>query len=220
MTKEDSPIKLYGYFRSSTSYRLRIALNLKGLAFENVPVNLVTGENKDAAFTRRNPFGSLPMLEAAGRDRAQSMALLEWLDEAYPEPRLLPADIEARYTVRELAYGIATEIHAVNNLPVLQYRKAPRGHTQDEVDTWYRHWLARTLNPVEARLAQLGTGDFLYGDAPGLFEIVLIPQLANARRFDYDLSASPHMTRIEAACLALPAFAAAHPDQQIDAPES
>ena len=183
-----------------------------------MPVNLVTAENKDEAFTSRNPFGSLPMLEADGRDRAQSMALLEWLDEAYPKPRFLPADIEARYTVRELAYGIATEIHAVNNLPVLKYLKDPLGHTQDEIDTWYRHWLARTLNPVEARLAQLGAGDFLHGDAPGLFEIVLIPQLANARRFNYDLTNSPHMTRIETACLALPAFAAAHPDKQIDAP--
>jgi len=212
-------MKLYGYFRSSTSYRLRIALGLKELDFENVPVNLVTAENKDAAFTVRNPFGSLPMLEADGRDRAQSMALLEWLDEAYPQAPFLPADIEARYTVRELAYGIATEIHAVNNLPVLKYLKDPLGHTQDEIDVWYRHWLARTLVPVEARLAQLRTGDFLHADAPGLFEIVLIPQLYNARRFDYDLSASPHLTRIEAACLALPAFAAAHPDRQVDAPE-
>jgi maleylacetoacetate isomerase/maleylpyruvate isomerase len=212
-------MKLYGYFRSSTSYRLRIALNLKGLAFENIPVSLITGENKAPEFTARNPFGSLPMLEADGRDRAQSMALIEWLDEAYPAPPLLPADIEARYTVRELAYGIATEIHAVNNLPVLKYLKDPLGHTQGEIDTWYRHWLARTLNPVEARLAALGAGDFLHGDAPGLFEVVLIPQLANARRFDYDLSASPHMTRIEAACCALPAFAAAHPDKQHDSPE-
>jgi maleylacetoacetate isomerase len=210
-------MKLYGYFRSSTSYRLRIALNLKRLAFANIPVNLVNAENKSPGFTQRNPFGSLPMLEADGRDRAQSMALLEWLDEAYPDPAFLPRDIEARYTVRELAYAIATEIHAVNNLPVLKYLKDPLGHSQDEIDVWYRHWLARTLDPVEARLAQLQTGDFLHGDAPGLFEVVLIPQLANARRFAYDLSNSPHMTRIEAACCALPAFAAAHPDNQIDA---
>ena len=210
-------MRLFGYFRSSTSYRLRIALNLKGLAFENVPVSLLAGENKAPEFLARNPFGSLPMLEADGRDRAQSMALLEWLDEAYPHPAFLPKDIEARYTVRELAYGIATEIHAVNNLPVLKYLKDPLGHTQDEIDLWYRHWLKRTLDPVEARLAQLQMGDFLHGDAPGLFEVVLIPQLANARRFAYDLSASPHMTRIEAACLALPAFMAAHPDNQIDA---
>lgn len=213
-------MKLYGYFRSSTSYRLRIALNLKGLAFENVPVNLVTAENRAPGFTARNPFGSLPMLAADGRDRAQSMALLEWLDEAYPAPPLLPRDIEARYTVRELAYAIATEIHAVNNLPVLKYLKDPLGHTQDEIDTWYRTWLARTLVPVEARLGQLGARDFLHGDAPGLFEVVLIPQLYNARRFAHDLGASPHLARIEAACLGLPAFAAAHPDRQPDSPEN
>jgi maleylacetoacetate isomerase/maleylpyruvate isomerase len=211
-------MRLFGYFRSSTSYRLRIALNLKGLTFENVPVNLVTAEQKGEAFTSRNPFGSVPMLEADGRDRAQSMALLEWLDEAYPQAPFLPRDIEARYTVRELAYAIATEIHAVNNLPVLKYLKDVLGHSQDEIDVWYRTWLKRTLDPVEARLAQLKTGDFLHGDAPGLFEIVAVPQLANARRFNYDLSASPHLTRIEAACLALPAFAAAHPDRQVDAP--
>lgn len=212
-------MKLHGYFRSSTSYRLRIALNLKGLAFENIPVNLVAAENKDAAFTSRNPFGSVPMLEADGRDRAQSMALLEWLDEAYPDPAFLPREIEDRYTVRELVYAIATELHAPLNLPVLKYLKDPLGHTQDEIDTWYRTWLKRTLVPVEARLAQLGAGDFLHGDAPGLFEIVAVPQLYNARRFAYDLAAHPHLTRIEAACLALPAFAAAHPDQQQDSPE-
>jgi maleylacetoacetate isomerase/maleylpyruvate isomerase len=145
---------LYGYYRSSTSYRLRIALNLKGLEYENIPVNLLHAEQKAADFAARNPFASVPMLAAGGRDRAQSMAILEWLDEAYPAPAFLPRDIEARYTVRELAYGIATEIHAVNNLPVLKYLKDPLGHAQDEIDTWYRHWLARTLNPVEARLAR------------------------------------------------------------------
>ena len=161
-------MRLHAYFRSSTSYRLRIALNLKGLDYEVVPVDLRASAQKSPSYTARNPFGSVPMLEADGRDRAQSMALLEWLDEAYPEPALLPAGIENRYTVRELAYGIATEIHAVNNLPVLNYLKADLGHSQDEIDTWYRHWLARTLDPVEARLAQLGTGDSLFG-APGLF---------------------------------------------------
>jgi maleylacetoacetate isomerase/maleylpyruvate isomerase len=213
-------MRLYGYFRSSTSYRLRIALNLKGLAFENVPVNLVTAENKGEAYASRNPFGSVPMLEAEGQDRVQSMAIMEWLDELYPKPvRLLPPRVEDRYLIRELAYAIATEIHAVNNLPVLKYLKEQLGHTQDEIDAWYRHWLKRTLDPVEARLAQLETGDFLFGNAPGLFEVVLIPQLYNARRFAYDLSASPHLTRIEAACLTLPAFAAAHPDNQDDSPE-
>lgn len=211
-------MKLYGYFRSSTSYRLRIALELKGLAFENIPVNLLKTEQKDEAFTSRNPFGSVPMLEANGRDRAQSMALLEWLDEAYPRKPLLPADIEDRYTCRELTYAIATELHAPLNLPVLKFLKAEYGKSQDEIDQWYRHWLARTLDPLEQRLAQLGSGDFLF-DAPGLFEVVLLPQVYNARRFQYDFSDKPHITRIEAACLARPAFQRAHPDNQIDSPE-
>ncbi len=211
-------MKLYGYFRSSTSYRLRIALELKGLAFENIPVNLLKTEQKDEAFTSRNPFGSVPMLEANGRDRAQSMALLEWLDEAYPRKPLLPSDIEDRYTCRELTYAIATELHAPLNLPVLKFLKSEYGKSQDEIDQWYRHWLARTLDPLEQRLAQLGSGDFLF-DAPGLFEVVLLPQVYNARRFQYDFSDKPHITRIEAACLARPAFERAHPDNQIDSPE-
>ena len=211
-------MKLYGYFRSSTTYRLRIALGLKGLAYEYVPVNLVASEQKGAAYTGRNPFGSVPLLEADGRDRAQSMAQLEWLEEAYPEPPLLPRDLEDRYTCRELAYAIATEIHAVNNLPVLKYLKDPLGHSQDEIDVWYRTWLTRTLVPVEQRLAQLGTGNFLF-DAPGLFEVVLLPQVYNAQRFAFDFSEMPHIRQIEAACLALPAFQRAHPDNQPDNPE-
>ncbi|MEL7518060.1 MAG: maleylacetoacetate isomerase [Pseudomonadota bacterium] len=215
-------MKLYGYYRSSTSYRLRIALELKGLAFENVPVNLLTAEQKGEAFTSRNPFASVPMLEADGRDRAQSMALIEWLEEAYPTPPLLPADPEDRYTVRELTYAIATELHAPLNLPVLKWLKDEYGKSQDEIGEWYRHWLKRTLDPVEARLAQLAKngpcGDFLM-DAPGLFEVVLLPQVYNAQRFDYDFGTSPHIQRIERACLALPAFQRAHPDNQTDNPE-
>jgi len=211
-------MKLYGYYRSSTSYRLRIALELKGLAYDNVPVNLLKTEQKDAGFTSRNPFGSVPMLEANGRDRAQSMALLEWLDEAYPRKPLLPDNIEDRYTARELSYAIATELHAPLNLPVLKFLKSEYGKSQDEIDLWYRHWLTRTLEPLEQRLAQLGSGDFLF-DAPGIFEVLLLPQVYNARRFNYDFSNSPRITRIEAACLALPAFQRAHPDNQIDSPE-
>ncbi len=212
-------MKLYGYYRSSTSYRLRIALELKGLEYENCPVNLLKAEQKGEAYSSRNPFASVPMLEADGRDRAQSMAMLEWLDEAYPANPLLPADIEQRYTARELAYAIATELHAPLNLPVLKWLKDEYGKSQDEIGVWYRHWLARTLEPLEARLAQLGTGDCLL-DAPGLFEVVLLPQCYNARRFAYDIDAHPHIARIEAACLALPAFERAHPDNQKDNPET
>ncbi|MEM1195820.1 MAG: maleylacetoacetate isomerase [Pseudomonadota bacterium] len=211
-------MRLFGYYRSSTSYRLRIALELKGLAFENVPVNLLKTEQKNAAFTARNPFGSVPMLEADGRDRAQSMALLEWLEEAHPEPPLMPSGIEDRYTVRELTYAIATELHAPLNLPVLKWLKDEYGQSPDEIGAWYRHWLARTLEPVEARLERHETGEFLM-DRPGLFEVVLLPQVYNARRFGYDFSASPRIKAIEAACLALPAFQRAHPDTQDDNPQ-
>ncbi|MEO1488554.1 MAG: maleylacetoacetate isomerase [Pseudomonadota bacterium] len=211
-------MKLFAYFRSSTSYRLRIALELKGLDYEVIPIDLRTAEQKGPEYTARNPFASVPMLEADGRDRAQSMALLEWLEEAYPEPPLMPASIEARYTVRELAYAIATEIHAVNNLQVLKYLREPLGHGDAEVDAWYHHWLARTFDPVEARLAQLDAGDFLM-EAPGLFETVLLPQLFNARKLAFDLAPYPHMTRIEAACLALEPFQNAYPDNQPDSPD-
>lgn len=209
-------MRLWAYFRSSTSYRLRIALNLKDLDYAVVPVNLRAGEHRDPAFLAKNPFGGLPVLEAGGRDRAQSIATIEWLDETYREPPLLPDNPEDRYTVRELALAIATEIHALNNLQVLKYLREVLGHTEAETDEWYRHWLARTLDPVEAKLAAIDSGDFLMEGRPGLFEVVLLPQLYNARKLAFDLSAHPHMTRIEAACLALPAFQRAHPDNQPD----
>ena len=212
-------MRLHAYYRSSTSYRLRIALNIKQLEYSVVPVNLLAAEQREPEFTARNPFGGVPMLEADGRERAQSMAILEWLDEAYPAAPLLPADIEARFTVRELAYAIATELHAPLNLPVLTYLKREFGRSQDEIDQWYRHFLARTLTGVEARLAQFGADNFLL-DQPGLFECVLIPQLYNARRFAFDLAPYPHLAQIEAACLPLPAFIAAHPDNQPDNPEN
>ena len=211
-------IRLHGYYRSSTSYRLRIALELKGLDFEYVPVNLLTSEQKGAAFTSRNPFGSVPLLEVDGRDYVQSMAQIEWLDEAYRDRPLLPTDLHDRYVARELAYAIATELHAPLNLPVLKYLANEYDKSQDEIGEWYRHWLARTLDPLEARLAQLGSGDFLF-DEPGFFEVCLLPQVYNARRFAFDFGDKPHIERIEAACLALPEFQRAHPDAQPDNPE-
>ena len=211
-------LRLHGYYRSSTSYRLRCALELKGLAYENVPVNLLKSEQQGNAFRGRNPFATVPMLEADGNDLVQSMAIIEWLEEAYPEPPLLPRDTHQRYIARELAYAIATELHAPLNLRVLKYIKSEYGQDQAAIDEWYRHWLGETLHPVERRLEQLETGDFLFA-GPGLFEAVLIPQLYNARRFHFDLSGCPRMVRIERACLALPAFGRAHPDNQPDTPK-
>ena len=211
-------IRLHGYYRSSTSYRLRIALELKGLEYEYVPVNLLKSEQKGKDFTNRNPFGTVPLLEVDGKNYVQSMAQIEWLDEAYAERALLPSDIQDRYVARELAYAIATELHAPLNLPVLKYLANEYGKSQDEIGVWYRHWLARTLDPIEARLAQLGTGDSLF-DRPGFFEVCLLPQVSNARRFGFDFGDKPHITRIESACLALPEFQRAHPDNQPDNPE-
>lgn len=208
-------MKLHGYWRSSTSYRLRIALGLKGLEYEQVAVNLLDGEQRSAEYRRLNPYGGVPVLEIDGRVYAQSMAILEWLDESFPDPPLLPRDVEDRFGSRELAMAIATELHAPLNLPVLQYLKHDLGHAQAEVDAWYRHWIARTFEGVEARLAARETRDFLF-DAPGLFECVAVPQLYNARRFSCDLDGYPHLTRIEAACREHPAFVAAHPDSQPD----
>ncbi len=211
-------MELHGYYRSSTSYRLRIALNLKGLTFDNIPVNLLESEQRSDAFSGRNPFASVPMLAAGGRDRAQSMAIMEWLEEGFTQTPLLPSDLEDRFTARELSYAIATELHAPLNLPVLQYLKNEYGQSPDQIGAWYRHWLAKTLTPVEARLEQLGTTNYLF-DRPGFFEAVLIPQLYNARRFDFDLSAMPRIVQIETGCVSLPEFTAAHPDNQIDSPE-
>jgi len=208
-------VKLHGYWRSSTSYRLRIALGLKGLEYEQVAVNLLNGEQRSAEYRRLNPYGGVPALEIDGRVYAQSMAILEWLDESFPDRPLLPRDVEDRFASRELAMAIATELHAPLNLPVLQYLKHDLGLAQAEVDVWYRHWIARTFEGVEARLAARETRDFLF-DAPGLFECVAVPQLYNARRFSCDLDGYPHLTRIEAACREHPAFVAAHPDSQPD----
>lgn len=210
-------MRLHAHYRSSTSYRVRIALNIKGLAHEIVPVDLLAAEQRGAAFRALNPFSGVPVLEAGGRRYAQSMAIIEWLEESHPEPRLLPGGPEERYRARELAYAIATELHAPLNLPVLQYLGREMAQEQAAIDRWYHHWLGKTLAPIELRLAGFDGGDFLFA-APGLFEAVLIPQLYNARRFGFDLGAMPRIRRIEAACLALPAFVAAHPDNQPDSP--
>jgi maleylpyruvate isomerase len=209
-------MRLHAYHRSSTSYRVRIALNLKGLAYETVPVDLLAAEQRGEAFRALNPFAGVPALEVDGRIYAQSLAIMEWLDERYPARPLLPRDIEERFAARELAYAVATELHAPLNSPVLAYLERDLGLSEEAVRAWYHRWLGKTLTGIEARLATRGAGDFLFA-APGLFEAVLVPQLYNAHRYGFDVSAMPHLVRIEAACLALPAFVAAHPANQPDA---
>jgi len=221
LSKMDQPVtsqlRLHAYYRSSTSYRLRIALNLKGLAYETVPVDILTHAQRSPAYRAINPFAGVPALECDGQVYAQSVAVLEWLDERFADHPLLPADIESRFAARELAMAIATELHAPLNSPVLAYLKDELGLPKDAVKKWYHTWLAKTLGGVDQRLAHRGAGDFLFA-APGLFECVLVPQLYNARRFGFDLAPYRWIERIEAACLAHPAFIAAHPDNQPDAP--
>ena len=202
---------LYDYWRSSAGYRVRIALHLKSVAFDRVPVNLLEGEQKSDAYRARNPQGLVPMLEADGRQITQSLAIIDYLDATMPEPRLIPADPAARAHVQALALAIACDIHPVNNLRILKYLSRI-GVEQAARDEWYRHWVAEGFDALEA-LAAPQAGAFLYGDAPTLADICLVPQAYNARRFDMDLDRWPTLARADAAARALPAFAAAHPDR-------
>lgn len=211
-------MRLHAYYRSSTSYRVRIALNLKGLDYDLAPVNLLRSEQKEAAYRAINPFGGVPMLEFEGRHYAQSMAIIEWLDERFPDPPLLPAGREERFIARELALAIATELHGPLNLQVTKYLRREMGQDDGGIERWNHQWLAKTLGALEQRLSDLGARDFLFG-MPGLFETVLIPQLYNARRVAFDLEPMPLLRRIEAACLPLPEFVRAHPDNQPDNPD-
>ena len=210
-------MRLHAYFRSSTSYRVRIALSLKGLDYVLVPVDLLRSEQKEPAFRAINPFGGVPVLEFEGRHYAQSMAILEWLDERFPDPPLLPAGREDRFIAREMALAIATELHGPLNLQITRYLRREMGQDDAGVGRWNHRWLGKTLGALEQRLHQLGARDFLFG-MPGLFETVLIPQLYNARRTGFDLDPMPLLRRLETACLALPEFIRAHPDNQPDSP--
>jgi maleylacetoacetate isomerase len=206
------PMKLvlYDYYRSSASYRVRIGLNLKGVDYERVPVNLLDGEQKDEAYRARNPQGFVPMLEVDGERITQSLAIIGWLDRVIPEPPLLPADSGARAHVVALALTIAADIHPINNLRVLK-RLAAMGIAEAERDEWYRHWMREGFDALEA-LAGPRAGRFLYGDGVTAADICLVPQMFNARRFDVDLAPYPTLVRCDAEAAALEPFAAAHPE--------
>ncbi|MBZ9558753.1 MULTISPECIES: maleylacetoacetate isomerase [unclassified Modicisalibacter] len=212
-------MRLYGYFRSSAAYRVRIALNLKGLACEQVPVNLVKGEQRDAAHLARHPQGLVPVLETDDGTRlTQSLAICEYLDERHPAPPLLPADAEGRARVRALAQLIACEIHPLDNLRVLGYLTGELGIGEDARLAWYRHWIAEGFAALETQLAGTpATGTCCHGDTPSLADVCLVPQVFNARRFDCDLGAYPTLERIVAHLETLPAFAEARPERQPDA---
>jgi maleylacetoacetate isomerase len=204
-------LTLYDYYRSSASYRVRIALNLKGVSYERVPINLIDAEQKGEAYRARNPQGFVPMLEADGTRLTQSLAIIGWLDATYPEPRLVPEDVGDRAHVFALALTIAADIHPLNNLRVLK-ELARLGVAEAARDDWYRHWVAEGFAALEA-LAGPRAGDFLFGDAVTVADVCLVPQMFNARRFDVPLDPYPTLLRADAAATALPAFAAAHPDR-------
>jgi maleylpyruvate isomerase len=211
---------LHGYFRSSAAYRVRIALNLKGIAVQHAFRHLRKNEQRDPAYLALNPQGLVPALELDdGTVLTQSLAIVEYLDETHPQPPLLPppADPVGRARVRAFAQAIAAETHAVQNLKVLNRIKA-LGHTQAEADAWAHDTIAEGLAACEAllRAGAPGAGPFCFGAAPGLADVCLVPQLYNARRFKVDLTAMPRLLAAEAACLTLPAFADAAPEKQPD----
>ncbi|TPG20784.1 maleylacetoacetate isomerase [Sphingomonas koreensis] len=201
---------LYDYWRSSASYRVRIALNLKGVAYETRIIDLGAGDQRGEANRRRNPQGLVPTLEIDGVALTQSLAIIDWLDAAYPAPALLPADPMARAQAMARALTIACDIHPVDNLRVLKRLEAQFGADQPAKDDWYRHWVAEGLAALEA---MAGDGPFLGGAAPDLSDACLVPQLYNARRFAVPLGDFPKLLRADAAAAALPAVAAAHPDR-------
>lgn len=212
------PLTLYDYYRSSASYRVRIALNLKGLDYERVQVNLLEGEQRDERYRTLNPQGLVPMLDADGERLTQSLAIIAWLDWKYPAPALLPADSSARGHVLAMALTIAADIHPLNNLRVLK-RLSGMGIDQAARDDWYRHWIAEGFAALEA-LAAPRAGRFLFGNEVTLADVCLVPQMFNARRFDVPLEDYPSLVRADAAAAALEAFAAAHPDRVAPSPPS
>jgi maleylacetoacetate isomerase len=207
----DRPL-LHDYFRSSAAYRVRIALNLKGIEHDKVSVDLRAGDQRAAAYRARNPQGFVPMLEVDGLRLTQSLAIIAYLDQTRPEPRLLPADPAEQAHVRAMALLVACDIHPLNNLRVLHYLRDELGQDEAARDAWYRHWIAEGLAALEA-LASARAGTFLFGDAPTLADICLVPQLYNARRFDVPLDDYPLLVRVDQAATALAPFAAAHPDR-------
>jgi maleylacetoacetate isomerase len=215
----DDGLVLQGYFRSSAAWRVRIALNLKGLPYATVARHLRRREQAAPDYVAKNPQGLVPALEVPGQGvLTQSLAIMEWLEETHPLPPLLPVDPWARARARSLAQIVACDIHPIQNLRVLAYLKQALGQEQPAIDAFARHWIEAGLGALEQRLAtEPGTGRFCQGDAPGIADLCLVPQLGNARRFGVDLAPYPTVLRIEAACAALPAFQGAAPEKQPDA---
>jgi maleylacetoacetate isomerase len=216
-SKSTAPV-LYSYWRSSSSYRVRIALNLKGIDYEQAPVHLVRngGEQNHQAYREINPLGLVPALVHDGQVVVQSLAICEYLEEAFPAPPLLPPDKRGRARVRSIAQSIASEIQPMNNLGVMQYLEKEMGQTEEAVRKWYVHWVDRGFSAIETWLGSQDTGRFCHGDAPGLADCFLVPQVYNAERFSCDLEPYPQIMRITSLCRELPGFRAAAPENQPD----
>jgi maleylacetoacetate isomerase len=211
-------VKLHTYFRSSAAFRVRIALNLKGLEYEPAFVHLPKGEHRAAGYTAVNAQGLLPTLEEGGMRLNQSLAIMEYLEETHPQPALLPKDAAGRARVRSLSLLVACEIHPVNNLRVLQHLRKQLGQTEDQVAAWYRHWIADGLAKLEAELAgDAHTGKYSHGDSPTMADCCLVPQVFNAKRYESDLKPYPTLMRVFEGCMKLQAFDRAQPSKQPDA---
>ena len=204
-------MQLYNYFRSSASYRVRIALALKGLDCELLPVHLLRNEQLAESFAAIAPAKLVPLLADGDKLLTQSMAIIEYLDETHPEPSLLPGDAAARARIRSLAQDIACEIHPLNNLRVLRYLVRELKVSEDDKNRWYRHWVETGLEAVEKQLAAKATGHFCHGDTPTLADCVLVPQVVNAKRMDCSLDHVPTVMRVFDECMKLEAFSATHP---------
>lgn len=213
-------MKLYNFFRSGTSHRLRIALNLKGLAYEYVAVDLRTEEHLGAAFKALNPQGLVPALAKGDRTLTQSPAIIEWLEERYPEPPLLPADPDGRARVRALAAIVGCDIHPINNRRILEYLRTTLGCDEAAVQQWCATWITAGFDALEALLAaDEQRGEFCFGGAPTVADVYLVPQVESARRFGVDLLSYPNIVAVDAACGRLDAFCRAAPAIQPDAPK-
>jgi maleylacetoacetate isomerase/maleylpyruvate isomerase len=211
-------VKLYTYFRSSAAFRVRIALNLKGLRYEPLFVHLAKGEHRKAEYASVNPQALVPTLVLDdGARLSQSLAIMEYLEETHPRPPLLPQDAAGRARVRSLADLVACEIHPLNNLRVLQHLKRALGQTEEQVSAWYRHWIADGLAKLEAELAAGGRGSFCHGESPTLADCCLVPQIFNAKRYNCELTAYPATMRVFDQCMKLDAFDRAQPSKQSDA---
>ena len=209
---------LHGYFRSSAAFRVRIALNLKGLAYDQTFRHLRKGEQRAPDYLKLNPMGLVPTLEIDGQTLTQSLAIIEYLDETRPNPALMPKDAAGRARVRSISLALAAEIHPINNLRVLEDLRSRFGADDAAVARWFRHWVEVTFAPLETRLAsEAHTGKFCHGDTPGLADICLVPQVINNTRFDVDMTPYPTIARIHKACFELDAFKNALPANQPDA---